>query len=111
MTKDALDRHLHLFHEGNDIRAYEVMGAHFNEDKSGVYFRVWAPEAQAVHVIGDFNNWDNTAAPMIKITVGVWECFIEGIKQYDNYKYLVTDKNGCDHTKSDPYAFHAETRS
>ncbi|MDD6011486.1 MAG: 1,4-alpha-glucan branching protein GlgB [Oscillospiraceae bacterium] len=103
---------LYLFHQGNNMKAYEYMGAHFVPgEEDTVSFRVWAPHAKAVSVIGDFNSWQENANEMTKINdAGMWECFIRGVKQYDKYKFLVTAANGKQTAKADPYAFHAETR-
>ena len=73
-------------------------------------FRVWAPRALAVSVVGDFNFWDVNAHPMEKITDGIWECFLPGGQPYDAYKFAVTGADGVLRYKADPYAFHAETR-
>ncbi len=108
----TLDLHLYLFHEGCDSRAYKFLGAHLTKQdgKAGAVFRVWAPDAKGVSVIGDFNSWDDAKHPMTKISVGVWEVFIAGVNQYDAYKYAVTASGGYLLEKADPYAFHAETR-
>lgn len=105
------DLPLYLFHQGTNYNAYEYMGAHFcNENgKDGVVFRVWAKNAEKVCVVGDFNGWDNNSLPMKRVSKeGVYELFIEGVKQYDCYKFAVTH-NGKTVLKADPYAFHAET--
>ncbi|MDR3208147.1 MAG: hypothetical protein LBT60_07435, partial [Oscillospiraceae bacterium] len=106
------DDHLYFFHEGTDCRAYEVLGSRLAERDGvpGAVFRVWAPEAEAVAVMGDFCGWNREAHPMAKISVGVWETFVPGMKEYDAYKYAVTAKGGRWLEKADPYAFHAETR-
>ncbi len=105
---------LYLFHQGTNYKAYEYMGAHKAEvdGTHGVVFRTWAPNAKAVSVIGDFNNWDENKHPMYKLgNQGVWECFIsEDIKDYSSYKFSIQTKNGDRIAKSDPYAFHYETR-
>lgn len=103
---------LYLFHEGNNIKAYEYMGAHKVEGEEDlVCFRVWAPHAKSVSVIGDFNSWDENQGVMSLINdAGTWECYVKGVKQYDNYKFLVTAKDGKKTAKADPYAFHSETR-
>ena len=110
--KEADELNTYLFHEGTSITAYEYMGAHAvsREGVDGYVFRVWAPNARAVSVAGDFNGWDQAAAPMHKITGGIWECFIPGCKTFDAYKFAVTGPDGAVHMKADPYAFHAETR-
>ena len=102
---------LYLFHQGNNAKAYEFLGSHklANEDK--VVFRVWAPHAAAVSVVGDFNGWDTDADPMKKLDDNsVWECTVQGIKQFDNYKYCITAQSGEKRYKADPYGFHTETR-
>ncbi|MDO4566596.1 MAG: 1,4-alpha-glucan branching protein GlgB [Oscillospiraceae bacterium] len=103
---------LYLFHQGSNYEAYRYMGSHPEEREglSGYVFRVWAPKAKAVSVIGDFNEWDAHAHPMEKISGGVFELFIAGAKQYDAYKYNILTADGRELQKSDPYAFHFETR-
>jgi 1,4-alpha-glucan branching enzyme len=110
--KIDLDNHLYLFHEGSDCCAYDFMGAHLETKggRKGAAFRVWAPDADAVSVIGEFNEWAHGKTPMKKISVGVWEAFVPGIAEYDSYKYAVLGKDGQMREKSDPYAFHAELR-
>ena len=101
---------LYLFHQGTNYTAYEYLGSHFGkkDGKEGVYFRTFAPKASAVSVVGDFNNWDIDSNPMTRISDGgVFECFVEGLKEYDCYKYAITNKTTK--LKSDPYAFHSET--
>ena len=104
---------LYLFHQGTNYNAYEYMGAHFTKEngKNGVVFRVWAPNADQVSVVGDFNIWDQNENVMARISDGgVFELFIEGLKVFDNYKYAV--KRGSNVVlKADPYAFHSETPS
>ncbi|MDR1735369.1 MAG: 1,4-alpha-glucan branching protein GlgB [Oscillospiraceae bacterium] len=109
--KKAPDQ-LYFFHEGSDCRAYQILGAHPEKrgGKDGWMFRVWAPEAQSVGVIGDFNAWDESAHRMKKISVGVWELFIPGLGEFESYKYAVRTPYGTVNEKADPYAFHAETR-
>ena len=103
---------LYLFHQGNNIKAYEYMGAHKVDGQKDLFsFRVWAPHAKAVSVIGDFNNWDEAQGEMTLINdAGMWECYLSGVNVYDNYKFLVTAQNGKKTAKADPYAFHTETR-
>lgn len=100
----------YLFHEGTNFKAYEYLGSHIVtlDGKKGVIFRVWAPNADEVSVVGDFNEWTVGSNVMSMLDGGVWELFIEGLKQYDAYKYAVTAK-GKTTLKADPYAFHAET--
>ncbi len=101
-----------LFHQGTNYKTYDFLGAHFTRVNgiNGVVFRVWAPNAASVSVIGDFNGWDKTKNVMSLIdNDGVWEEFIAGVKEFDAYKYAVTSKKGETVNKADPYAFHAET--
>jgi len=107
-----LSDHLFLFHSGADCRAYEFLGAHAGErgGAQGVWFRVWAPGAEAVHVTGDFCAWSADAYPMRRVSDGVWEAFCEGVGEYAMYKYLICTGDGRTLSKCDPYAFHTETR-
>lgn len=104
----------YLFHSGELYRAYKYMGAHKDNrlGKDGVMFRVWAPNAKSVSVVGNFNNWDRTAHRMIHTTEGgIWECFIADIVEpYSVYKYSIETYDGSCIMKSDPYAYHFETR-
>ncbi|MBQ6728126.1 MAG: 1,4-alpha-glucan branching protein GlgB, partial [Clostridia bacterium] len=105
------DLPLYLFHQGTNYTAYDFMGAHFAcvNGKNGVIFRVWAPRADGVSVVGDFNGWNADASPMNRISDGgTYELFIENLKEYDAYKFAVKH-NGKTVFKADPYAFHAET--
>ncbi len=106
------DLPIYLFKQGNNMEAYRYFGAHLceQEGQAGVVFRVWAPHAQAVSVVGDFNNWTPGQNSMQKVDDAVWEAFVPGMKQYDVYKFCVTTPAGEQVYKADPYAFHAETR-
>lgn len=104
---------IYLFHQGTNYQAYNFLGAHFSveNNKSGVVFRVWGGNADSVSVVGDFNNWDATTNKMKRVSDGgVFELFIEGLKEFDCYKFAV-ERNGKVVFKADPYAFHAETPS
>ncbi len=103
---------LEVFHTGDSVRAYDFLGAHLvnRNDKNGVVFRVWAPTAKSVSVAGDFNNWNNEANYMYNIGYGVWEVFVEGVKEFCTYKYCIESEYGDKLMKADPYAFHAQTR-
>lgn len=94
----------------NDL--YRYLGAHRDEwnGAEGYVLRVWAPNAAAVSVVGDFCAWDPSACPMDRIGGGIWEVFLPGRQQYDNYKFALTAQNGKMTLKTDPYAFHCETR-
>ena len=101
---------LYLFHQGNSIKAYDYLGAHRLEN-SNVVFRVWAPNAKKVSVIGDFNSWENDKDNLYKINeAGVWEGEVENVHVFDNYKFHITTRSGKITDKCDPYAFHSETR-
>ena len=106
------DLPVYLFHQGNNFEAYRYFGSHLEEQdgQPGAVFRVWAPHAKAVSVVGDFNSWVPTSHPMEKVSDGIWELFIPGIKTYDVYKYCITTPADELVYKADPYAFHAETR-
>jgi 1,4-alpha-glucan branching enzyme len=99
---------LHLFAEGQHWNIYDKFGAHLRTigDATGVYFAVWAPNAQRVSVVGDFNGWDGRVNPMRKlIGSGVWELFLPGIKQGAHYKFEIRAQTGALLLKSDPFAF------
>ena len=107
------DARIARFQQGVSDDAYEVFGAHPAEENgvSGYRFRVWAPNADSVCVMGNFNSWDVDANPMTMVKPGgIWELFLPGMKRYDIYKYAIHTKDGRILAKSDPYAFHAETR-
>ena len=103
---------LEVFHTVDSVRAYDFLGAHLvnRNNKNGVVFRVWAPTARSVSVAGDFNNWNNEANYMYNIGYGVWEVFVEGVKEFCTYKYCIESEYGDRLMKADPYAFHAQTR-
>ena len=99
---------LHLFSEGQHWQIYEKFGAHLREigGERGVYFAVWAPNAQRVSVVGDFNGWDGRVNPMRKlIGSGVWELFLPGIRDGLHYKFEIRTHLGGLLLKSDPFAF------
>ena len=96
------------FASGKCADAYSFMGCH--KAKKGYVFRVWAPNALNVCVVGSFNNWDTSSCNMQKIGYGVWEAIVENAKVYDEYKYYIKKQNGEFVYKSDPYAFHTCTR-
>ena len=100
------------FFGGTDSEAYRFLGAHRAQrgGEEGYLFRLWAPNAARVSVVGDFCGWDASAFPMARGEHGLWEKFIPGLKQFDTYKYAVTSTRGKTVLKADPYAFHAETR-
>ena len=87
--------------------AYKYLGSFLKDDTA--LFRVWAPNAKFVSVVGDFNAWNTLAAPMKKIADGVWEVKIKGLSNFEIYKYAITSPDGRITLKSDPYARHFET--
>ena len=107
--KEEYQLPVYLFHNGTNYKAYKFFGNHkINKDKFA--FRVWAPNATAVSVVGDFNSWDNNANKCKLVAPGIWEAIVKGVNIYDCYKYAVTSPTGVVHLKADPYAVHQETR-
>ncbi|HVU04366.1 MAG TPA: 1,4-alpha-glucan branching protein GlgB [Polyangiaceae bacterium] len=105
------DLDLHLFNEGTHREIYARFGAHpgVMDGAPGTYFSVWAPNAESVHVIGDFNEWQATDAPLyLRGRSGVWEGFVPGVGQGDLYKLYVVSKSGHGTEKADPLAVRAE---
>ncbi len=101
------DYDLHLFSEGTHLRAWEKFGAHVMTigGVTGVHFAVWAPNAQRVSVVGDFNRWDGRVHPMRRLVPsGVWELFVPNVPVGACYKYEVRTAAGHLLEKSDPYA-------
>lgn len=103
---------IYLFHQGTNFYSYKLMGSHVMADNSGTIFRVWAPNAKSVHVVGNFNEWQkNSSYEMKKITSSsIWEVFVPSIQCGELYKYLVTTKENKELYKSDPYAFSSQTK-
>ena len=104
---------LQQFREGTHARLYEKMGAHLarSGDKQGANFSVWAPNARAVSVVGDFNDWSASGAPLACIKdSGIWTGFVEGVGQGALYKYQIESHFGnYQALNADPFAFHCET--
>ncbi len=99
----------YLYNTGKNFRSYEFLGSHFNEDRTGVIFRVWAPRAKNVEVAGDFNDWGSHGMSLNENT-GIWETEILGVSEGMNYKYRVTHHDGTVVMKADPFAFFSEFR-
>ncbi|MET0016086.1 1,4-alpha-glucan branching protein GlgB [Oscillibacter sp.] len=99
------------FHAGTLTEGWAWFGAHpaLSRGREGWSFRVWAPHAAAVSVVGDFNQWDASAAPL-KREGETWTGFLPDLPRYTSYKYAVTGADGAVHYKADPYGFHTETR-
>ena len=107
--KETYQLPVYLFHNGTNYKAYEFFGNH-KIDKDKYAFRVWAPHAQSVSVVGDFNGWDDTKHKCFPISDGIWEAIIEDVKVFDCYKYAIKTPSGKTVLKADPYAVHHETR-
>jgi 1,4-alpha-glucan branching enzyme len=105
------DFDLHLHGEGTNYESYRTMGAHLvaSDDVPGVRFAVWAPNAELVSVVGDFNDWDERRHPMRLRTGGIWEFFMPGVGAGTNYKYAVRSRlRAYRQQKADPYGFGSE---
>lgn len=103
----------YLFGEGTHYEIFNKLGAHETciDGKRGIYFAVWAPNAKAVNVIGEFNGWNEEANPMKRLEpLGIYEAFIESANLGTMYKYLIISKDNEKLYKADPYAFYAEMR-
>lgn len=112
--KNTQDLPLYLYHNGTNYYSYKFYGSHLEKKgkQKGCTFRVWAPHAQRVSVVGDFNNWNAEANVMQRLPDNEsFELFIPGIKEYDTYKYSIVSAKGKTVVKADPYAYHAETPS
>ena len=103
----------YLFGQGTHYDLYNKLGAHpmTVDGEEGVYFAVWAPNAEAVSLVGNFNEWNENATPMERLEpLGIYEIFLPEMKIGDIYKYCVTTKAGYTILKADPYGFQAELR-
>ncbi len=112
-TLGEIDRH--LFNEGRHEQLWKVLGSHVQTypgplgEVRGVSFAVWAPNANAVHVVGDFNGWDQLSHPMRNLQPsGVWELFLPGAAEGMNYQFLIRGQDGIARLKADPMAQYAE---
>ncbi len=111
-TSLITDDDVFLFNEGSHFRLYEKLGAHVQgrEGREGVFFAVWAPDAEKVSVIGDFNGWNRASHPLRpRGESGIWQGFIPGLGPGTVYKYHVQSRyNGYQVEKADPFAFFSE---
>ncbi|MCL2201640.1 MAG: 1,4-alpha-glucan branching protein GlgB [Oscillospiraceae bacterium] len=108
-NNNAHDLPVFLFHQGTNYHAYNLLGCHFCAKTSSAVFRTWAPGAFAIHLTGDFNGWDQSANPMMRISDGgLWETTVHGISSGQRYKYAIHSRNGTV-LKADPFAFYSET--
>ncbi len=104
---------LEAFSEGRSTHAWKCFGSHPAKQEDGTegyLFRVWAPNAPRVTLIGDINGWNLEATPMEKLEGGIWEVFVPGLHRYDCYQYAIHRADGSFVGKADPFAFHADTR-
>ncbi len=113
MISRFTDYDIYLFREGNHFRLYEKFGSHpmIVDGLEGTYFAVWAPNAESISVIGDFNGWDANAHPLLvrQDSSGIWEGFIPNIQPGQLYKYRICSQyNRYEVDKGDPFAFHWE---
>jgi 1,4-alpha-glucan branching enzyme len=111
-TKWLTDYDRHLFSEGTHERVYQRMGAHLitQDDVPGVHFAVWAPNAERVEILGDFNNWNGENHLMEGSENGIWTLFVPNLAEFTLYKYRVVIPGGASFDKSDPYGFCMEQR-
>ena len=103
----------YLFAKGTHYDIYKKLGAHLSVEngKKGVFFAVWAPNAEKVNVIGSFNDWDEEVHEMKKIgPIGIYALFVPGIKEGEMYKFLITASDGRKLYKADPFANYAQKR-
>ena len=113
MDKSLTDKYLpqddiFLFNTGDARKAWLLLGCRYLPEANMHRFVVWAPNAEAVSLVGDFNGWDTEATPMEKCGT-MWVCFVEGLSNGDLYKYCVTQKGGKRVFKSDPFARWSQT--
>lgn len=112
MAKNVYDYPMYLFNEGTNYESYKFFCPALvqHNGKKAWRFRVWAPHAKSVSVVGDFNEWDRSSDPMTLVTAsGVWEAHVKNVKRYSNYKFSIEGQDGAFHLKADPYATHTET--
>ena len=106
---ELLQKQLESYHDGSCTNAYEFLGCHpeTRDGVDGFVFRVWAPNARNMHVVGDFNFWNPNDLPMYRISKGVWEAWTQHAKVGDAYKYLVEHWDGVCVHKADPVGFQS----
>ena len=109
---DQLSEAIARFSAGNSADAYQFLGCHRQtvDGQEGYVFRVWAPHAKSVRVLGRFNDWDKESPAMERIAPAIWERFVPGVQTYDEYKYYIEKADGTFVFKADPYATHSATR-
>ena len=103
------EKGIYYFHQGTNYYSYDLMGCHYS--KESTTFRVWAPNAKHVSVVGEFNNWDTTRHSMKRISDGgIWEIVIKDLPEFTSYQYAINTYNNDLIFKADPYAYHCELR-
>jgi 1,4-alpha-glucan branching enzyme len=104
---------IYLFNEGTHYRLYDKLGCHLmeHEGRAGAYFAVWAPNADRVYVMGDFNEWRQEDLLLLPLhSSGIWHGFVGGVSKGQSYKFRIHAKSlGYKVDKADPFAIHAET--
>jgi 1,4-alpha-glucan branching enzyme len=95
---------IYYFNTGSAQKAWLCFGCRYIPELGMHRFLVWAPNARAVSLVGDFNGWDRGAAPMERIEGGVWAAFVKGLEEGALYKFAVTQQNGNTVLKADPFA-------
>ena len=111
MSRIITDYEAYLFGEGHWLQAWEKMGARpaVVEGRAGYSFVVWAPNARAVSVVGDFNLWDGRGHVLKSLGAsGLWETFVPGLAAGSNYKFEIHPQYGAPFTKCDPYGLRME---
>ncbi|MFE8698144.1 1,4-alpha-glucan branching protein GlgB [Cytobacillus sp. FJAT-53684] len=111
--KTVTDYEMHLFHEGTLYESYSLFGAHLIKEKNKIYTRfcVWAPNAESVRLVGNFNDWNGERFQLHRVNhEGIWIICIKGDLQGHLYKYEVIAQDGSKRLKADPYAFFSEVR-
>ncbi|MDO5026619.1 MAG: 1,4-alpha-glucan branching protein GlgB [Tissierellia bacterium] len=110
---DQNEKDVYLYHEGKNYKSYEFLGAHkiCNNGEEYMRFAIWAPNAKAVFLMGDFNSWNREDLPLKRINgSGVWGIYVSNVKEFDAYKFRLISWDDREIIKADPYSFHAETR-
>ncbi len=105
----SLEQKIELFLKGENHDCFDLFGAHKQPDGSYI-FRVWAPNAKSVSLVGDFNDWNENLHPMYRIDGGIWEIPTFDMPEFSVYKYAVVGYDGVKRMKSDPYGCHMETK-
>jgi len=103
----------YLFNKGTNYKIYDHLGSHITKVShiDGTVFRVWAPNAKAVAVLGDFNNWDKRVHQMRSLGIsGIWELFIPQLSEHETYKYSILTQENTILVKADPFQFYGELR-